>query len=62
MFLDAVFECNRVSYEKVIVVGLKVLKLMGVDGVEFFIWWGRVEKDVKGKYDWFGYFVIVELV
>lgn len=60
--LDAVSECNRVSHEKAIAAGLKALKLMGVDGVELPIWWGRVEKDAKGKYDWSGYLAIAELV
>ncbi|GAB4851229.1 beta-amylase [Ancistrocladus abbreviatus] len=60
--LDTVSDCNTVNHARAIVAGLKALKLMGVDGVELPVWWGAVEKDAMGKYEWAGYLAIAELV
>lgn len=60
--LDAVSECHRMNHEKAVTAGLKALKLMGVDGVELPIWWGLVEKEAMGEYNWSGYLAIAELV
>ncbi|KAF8017019.1 hypothetical protein BT93_H2275 [Corymbia citriodora subsp. variegata] len=60
--LDAVSSCNVVNHAKAIAVGLKALKLLGVEGVELPIWWGIVEKEAMGKYDWSGYLALVEMV
>ncbi|GMH08363.1 hypothetical protein Nepgr_010203 [Nepenthes gracilis] len=60
--LDAVSECNTVNHVRAIAAGLKALKLMGVDGVELPVWWGVVEKDSMGQYEWSGYRAIAELV
>ncbi|CAJ1941096.1 unnamed protein product [Sphenostylis stenocarpa] len=53
---------NTINKTRAIVVGLKALKLLGVEGVELPIWWGIVEKDVMGKYDWSRYLAIAEMV
>ncbi|KAG9139139.1 hypothetical protein Leryth_019113 [Lithospermum erythrorhizon] len=60
--LDTVSECNSVNHIRAIAAGLKALKLLGVDGVELPIWWGVVERQGMGKYDWTGYLAVAELV
>ncbi|CAL0309035.1 unnamed protein product [Lupinus luteus] len=61
--LDAVSSgCNSNNHARAIAAGLKALKLLGVEGVELPIWWGIVEKDGMGKYDWSGYLAIAEMV
>ncbi|KAL2341169.1 hypothetical protein Fmac_009109 [Flemingia macrophylla] len=61
--LDAVsYDCNSINHARAIAAGLKALKLLGVEGVELPIWWGIVEKDAIGKYNWSGYLDIAEMV
>lgn len=60
--LDAVSDCNTVNHAKAIAAGLKALKLLGVDGVELPIWWGVVEKEAMGKYDWSGYMALAQTI
>ncbi|OIV95799.1 hypothetical protein TanjilG_20249 [Lupinus angustifolius] len=61
--LDAVsYDCNSMNHARAIAAGLKALKLLGVEGVELPVWWGIVEKDAMGKYDWSGYLAIAEMV
>lgn len=59
---DAVSDCNTVNHSKAIAAGLKALKLLGVDGVELPVWWGIVEKEAMGKYDWSGYLGLVQMI
>eukprot|EP00262_Sarcandra_glabra_P014840 TRINITY_DN4431_c0_g1_i1.p1 TRINITY_DN4431_c0_g1~~TRINITY_DN4431_c0_g1_i1.p1 ORF type:complete len:542 (+),score=59.69 TRINITY_DN4431_c0_g1_i1:258-1883(+) len=60
--LDAVSDCNSLNHAKAIAVGLKALKLLGVDGVEFPVWWGIAEKEFRGKYDWSAYLALAQMV
>ncbi|WCJ23552.1 beta-amylase 3 [Euphorbia peplus] len=60
--LDAVSDCNTVNHTRAIAAGLRALKLLGVEGVELPIWWGVVEKEAMGKYEWSGYLSIAEMV
>ncbi|XVF38633.1 hypothetical protein REPUB_Repub20aG0119100 [Reevesia pubescens] len=60
--LDTVSECNKVNHARAIAVGLKALKLLGVEGVELPVWWGVVENEAMGKYDWSGYLKVAEMV
>lgn len=61
--LDAVSsDCNSVNHARAIAAGLRALKLLGVEGVELPVWWGNVEKDSMGQYDWSGYLDIAEMV
>ncbi|KAL8515543.1 hypothetical protein ACS0TY_014287 [Phlomoides rotata] len=60
--LDTVSSCNTISHARGIATGLKALKLLGVDGVELPLWWGVVESEAMGKYDWSRYLDIVEMV
>ncbi|XP_019052237.1 PREDICTED: inactive beta-amylase 9-like [Nelumbo nucifera] len=60
--LDAVSHGNTLNHVRAIGAGLKALKLLGVEGVEFPIWWGIAEKEARGRYDWLGYLELVEMV
>ncbi|CAK7333053.1 unnamed protein product [Dovyalis caffra] len=60
--LDAVSVCNTVNHARAIAAGLRALKLLGVEGVELPVWWGIVEKESMGKYDWSGYLALAEMV
>lgn len=61
--LDTVsYDCNSINNARAIAAGLKALKLLGVEGVELPVWWGIVEKDAMGEYDWSGYLSIAEMV
>ncbi|KAM4116275.1 hypothetical protein ACJW30_02G037000 [Castanea mollissima] len=60
--LDSVSDCNAVNHAKAIAAGLKALKLLGVEGVELPVWWGIVEKEAMGKYEWSGYLALAEMV
>lgn len=60
--LDAVSDCYTVNHARAIAAGLKALKLLGVEGVELPVWWGVVEKESMGKYEWSGYLALAEMV
>ncbi|OVA04364.1 Glycoside hydrolase [Macleaya cordata] len=60
--LDCISYCNTLSHTKAITAGLKALKLLGVEGVEFPVWWGIVEREKMGKYDWSSYLALAELI
>ncbi|CAB4262785.1 unnamed protein product [Prunus armeniaca] len=60
--LDTVSDCNAVNHARAIAAGLKALKLLGVEGVELPVWWGTVEKEAMGKYEWSGYLAVAEMV
>lgn len=60
--LDSVSDCNAVNHAKAISVGLKALKLLGVEGVELPIWWGIAERETMEKYEWSGYLALAEMV
>lgn len=59
--LDVISESNSVKHIKAISVGLKALKLMGIDGVELPIWWGVVEKEAF-DYNWSAYLELIEMI
>lgn len=61
--LDAVSsDCKTINNAKAIAAGMKALKLLEVEGVELPVWWGIVEKDAMGKYDWSGYLAVADMV
>ncbi|KAG2334077.1 hypothetical protein Bca52824_005257 [Brassica carinata] len=60
--LDTVSDCNNVNHMKAITAGLKALKLLGVEGVELPVFWGVVEREAAGKYEWSGYLAVAEIV
>ncbi|CAL5393172.1 unnamed protein product [Camellia sinensis] len=59
---DAISDCNTINHPRAITAGLRALKLLGVDGVELPVWWGIVEKEAMGKYEWSGYLALAEMV
>ncbi|KAI4338502.1 hypothetical protein MLD38_023552 [Melastoma candidum] len=60
--VDAVMDGNCVNHARAIAAGLKALKLLGIDGVELPVWWGVVEKEGRGEYEWSGYLALAEMV
>ncbi|KAK4737771.1 hypothetical protein R3W88_001468 [Solanum pinnatisectum] len=60
--LDAVSSTNTINHARAIAVGLKALKLLGVDGIELPVWWGVVEKETRGQYDWTCYLALAEMI
>ncbi|CAA3027333.1 inactive beta-amylase 9 [Olea europaea subsp. europaea] len=60
--LDTVSNSATINNARAIAVGLKALKLLGVDGVELPVWWGIAEKQAMGKYDWTCYLALAEMV
>ncbi|CAI0626953.1 unnamed protein product [Linum tenue] len=60
--LDVVSDCHSVNHARAITAGLKALKLLGVEGVEVPVWWGLVEKEEMGEYEWSGYLAVAEMV
>ncbi|KAG6496299.1 hypothetical protein ZIOFF_044160 [Zingiber officinale] len=55
MPLDTVKPGGRLNRRKAINASLMALKNAGVEGVMIDVWWGLVEKDRPGEYDWRGY-------
>lgn len=47
--------------KKAMNVSLQALKNAGVEGVMVDVWWGLVEKDRPGEYDWRGYTDLMEM-
>ncbi|KAK6913815.1 Glycoside hydrolase, family 14 [Dillenia turbinata] len=60
--LDAVSDGKTINNSRAIAAGIKALKLLGLEGVELPIWWGVVEKEAMGCYEWSGYRALVEMV
>ncbi|XP_077232587.1 beta-amylase 3 [Tasmannia lanceolata] len=60
--LDVVSHCNNINLSRAITAGLKALKLLNIEGVELPIWWGIVEKEEAGKYDWSAYLTLADMV
>jgi hypothetical protein len=60
--LDSVSSCNIINHGRAITAGLKALKLLGVEGVELPIWWGIVEREKMGSYEWSSYLALTEMV
>ncbi|KAE8736020.1 Inactive beta-amylase 9 [Hibiscus syriacus] len=60
--LDTVSNGSTINHARAIAAGLKALKLLGVEGVELPVWWGVVENEEMGKYQWSGYLAVAEMV
>lgn len=60
--LDVISNGNTISHPRAITAGLKALKLLGIEGVELPVWWGVVEGEAMGHYDWSGYLALAEIV
>ncbi|KAL4205068.1 hypothetical protein AMTRI_Chr01g112890 [Amborella trichopoda] len=59
--LDSVSSDGKMMRRKAMEVSFRALKLAGVEGVAMDVWWGLVERDRPGVYDWRGYREVVEM-
>jgi len=61
MPLDSVTMGNTVNRRKAMKASLQALKSAGVEGIMIDVWWGLVEKESPGTYNWGGYNELLEL-
>ncbi|KAM7488399.1 hypothetical protein LguiB_025883 [Lonicera macranthoides] len=61
MPLDSVTMGNGVNRMKAMSASMHALRSAGVEGVMMDVWWGLVERDVPGVYNWGGYVELMEL-
>lgn len=61
MPLDSVTMGNTVNRRKAMNASLQALKSAGVEGVMMDVWWGLVERDAPGSYNWGGYTELLEM-
>lgn len=61
MPLDSVTMGNTVNRRKAMNASLQALKSAGVEGVMMDVWWGLVERDAPGSYNWGGYAELLEM-
>lgn len=61
MPLDSVTMNNSVNRRKAMNASLQALKSAGVEGVMMDVWWGLVERDAPGAYNWGGYTELLEM-
>ncbi|GFY81463.1 beta-amylase 1 [Actinidia rufa] len=61
MPLDSVTMRNGVNRRKAMGASLQALKSAGVEGVMMDVWWGLVEREGPGEYNWGGYVELLEM-
>ncbi|XP_021772113.1 beta-amylase 1, chloroplastic-like [Chenopodium quinoa] len=61
MPLDSVKMDNTVNRRKAMNASLQALKSAGVEGIMMDVWWGLVERDNPGEYNWGGYVDLIEM-
>ncbi|CAN1278949.1 Beta-amylase 1, chloroplastic [Linum perenne] len=61
MPLDSVTMNNTVNRKKAMNVSLQALKSAGVEGIMIDVWWGLVERESPGVYNWGGYSDLLEM-
>ncbi|KAL5708680.1 beta-amylase [Ranunculus cassubicifolius] len=61
MPLDSVTMSNGVNRRKAMNASLQALKSAGVEGIMMDVWWGLVERDGPGVYNWGGYNELMEM-
>ncbi|XAR62715.1 Beta-amylase [Bertholletia excelsa] len=61
MPLDSVTMGNTVNRRKAMNASLQALKSAGVEGVMMDVWWGLVEREAPGEYNWGGYAELLEM-
>lgn len=60
--LDTVTVINTLNHIKALNAGMRALRQVGVTGVMVDVWWGVVEAEGPGKYDWSAYKALFDLV
>lgn len=61
MPLDSVTMGNGVNRRKAMKASMQALKSAGVEGIMMDVWWGLVERDAPGAYNWGGYAELLEM-
>jgi beta-amylase len=61
MPLDSVTMGNSVNRKKAVNAAMAALKSAGVEGVMMDVWWGLVERERPGEYNWGGYNELMEI-
>ncbi|KAK8547976.1 hypothetical protein V6N12_060904 [Hibiscus sabdariffa] len=61
MPLDSVSNGNTVNRKKAMNASLHALKSAGVEGIMIDVWWGLVEREAPGCYNWGGYTEILDM-
>ena len=61
MPLDSVTSGNTVNRKKAMNASLLALKSAGVEGIMIDVWWGLVEREAPGAYNWGGYAELLEI-
>ncbi|KAG9143044.1 hypothetical protein Leryth_006304 [Lithospermum erythrorhizon] len=61
MPLDSVGMDHRVNRKKAMNASLMALKSAGVEGIMMDVWWGLVENESPGEYNWGGYVELLEM-
>ncbi|XP_071696542.1 beta-amylase 1, chloroplastic-like [Rutidosis leptorrhynchoides] len=61
MPLDSVTMSNGVNRRKAMNASLQALKSAGVEGIMMDVWWGLVERERAGEYNWGGYAELLEM-
>lgn len=61
MPLDSVTMGNTVNRRKAMKASLQALKSAGVEGIMIDVWWGLVERESPGAYNWGGYNELLEM-
>ncbi|KAJ4955969.1 hypothetical protein NE237_012752 [Protea cynaroides] len=61
MPLDSVTMSNGVNRKKAMNASMQALKCAGVEGIMMDVWWGLVERDAPGSYNWGGYCELIEM-
>ncbi|KAK4341625.1 hypothetical protein RND71_040126 [Anisodus tanguticus] len=61
MPLDSVKMDHTVNRRKAMNASLQALKGAGVEGIMLDVWWGLVERDAPGEYNWGGYAELLEM-
>ncbi|XP_043816441.1 beta-amylase 1, chloroplastic-like isoform X2 [Manihot esculenta] len=61
MPVDAVDEEGKVRRKKIMMHSLRALALAEVEGVVIEVWWGLVERDQPGAYNWQPYLELVQM-
>ncbi|KAK9058436.1 hypothetical protein SSX86_023278 [Deinandra increscens subsp. villosa] len=59
--LDSVTVANGVNRRKAMTACFQALKSAGVEGVMMDVWWGLVERETAGEYNWGGYSELLEM-
>lgn len=59
--LDSITHNNNVNRRKAMNASFQALKSAGVEGIMMDVWWGLVEREGPGQYNWSGYRELIEM-